>query len=251
MSKMNSPFKYLYDAAPEAALMVRGAGAQTANFSGTPIVLDVLNGYWNPAPAGLADQTLAVVVNVLTLNASLRTATMTFTTVVNTDTFTLSDGVSSKVFTAVTAGAVIANGEFNVAGSDTLTAAAAVVAIQYAYTNGLIAISATSALGVITLTNHLGTGGTITEAETTIATTAFAGNNETYLVELEAGPVGFGSSLIFGSLAISKPGQYVILLDMDTVKAIKPDTAAIRIKGTLAGIAPSLTAYSWIAGIKR
>ncbi len=50
---------------------------------------------------------------------------------------------------------------------------------------------------------------------------------------------------------ITQPGQYVMLLDIDTVKAVKADAAAIRIKGTLAGVAPSLTAYSWIAGITR
>lgn len=248
MAKLKSKFKYMFDAAPSISLLT-SAAAKVATFNGDALVLDELDGYWNTNE--LADDAFAVVVNVLALNATDRTATMTFVSVVNTDTFTLSDGVDSKVFTCVTAGANIENGEFNVGGSDTLTAAAAAAAINDAYADGDIAISATSALGVITLTNHLGTGGTITEAETTITTTAFAGNNETYALELEFGPVGFGTSIKTGALTISETGQYVILVDVDTIKAMKSNAAAIRLVGTLAGVSPSITAYSWIAGIQK
>lgn len=247
MAKLNSKFKFMYDAAPAITLLAKGDAAKVATFNGSAIVLDDLDGYWNSGE--LADDILAVIVNVTALTASARTATMTFASVVNTDTFTLSDGVNSKVFTCVTAGANIENGEFNVGGSDTLTAAAAVVAINDAYTDGDIAISATSALGVITLTNHLGTGGTITEAETTITTTAFAGNNETYSLELEFGPVGFATSIKTGKLTISQTGQYAIFVDMDTITKMKSTTAAVRLVGTLAGVSPSITAHSWIAAV--
>lgn len=242
MSKMNSPYKHMYDAAPEAALMVRGDAAKTASFSGTALLLDVLAGYWNPAPAAPADQTLAVIINVLAVaGASVRKATMTFATVVDTNAFTLSDGVQTKTFTAGT--------DFVTGGTDTITATNAVNAINTAHGANQIGITATNVAGVITLTNTRGTGGTITEAVSTISTTPFAGNDESYLLELEAGPVGFATSAIFGSIAVKTPGQYVILLDIDTVKAVKADAAAIRIKGTLAGAAPSITAYSWIAGV--
>lgn len=250
MAKMNSKFKYMYDAAPSASLRAFDSAASTSTFTGTALVLDELEGYWNTAKV-LADQTLAVIVNVTDIDASARTATMTFASVVATDTFTLSDGVDSVVFTAVASGAVIANGEFNVGGDNTATAANAAAAIQFAYAAGDIAISATSNLAVITLTNHLGTGGTITEAETTITTTAFAGNNETYRLDVQGGPVGFGSNAVLATATVTSPGQYVFLLDIGTALNVKSDLAAIRLVGTLAGVAPSITAYAWIAGIQK
>lgn len=249
MAKMNSNFKYMFDAAPSITLIAKDGVAKTENFNGTPIVLDEVDGYWNSGE--LADQTFAVVVNVTALTKSARRATMTFASVVATDTFTLSDGVNSKVFTAVDADPVIEDGEFLVGADNTATAANAAAAIQAAFVAGDIAISATSALAVITLTNTLGTGGTITEAETTITTTAFAGNNESYTLELEAGPVGFATSIKPGVLTISEIGQYVILVDLDTIRAMKSDAASIRLVGTLAGVAPSITAHSWIAGIQH
>lgn len=249
MSRMNSKFRYMFDAAPSITLITKGDAAETATFNSDAIVLDEVEGYWNSGQ--LADQTFAVVVNVTDVAASARTATITFASVVATDTFTLDDGVDSKVFTAVAAGAVIANGEFDVGGDNTITAANAAATIQAAYVAEEIAISATSALAVITLTNHLGAGGTITEAETTITSTAFAGNNETYTLELETGPVGFGTSIKTGKLTVTETGQYAFLVDLDTIRKMKSNAASIRLVGTLAGVAPSLTAHSWIAGIQQ
>lgn len=243
MAHMNTKFQYMYDAAPSVSLWAADAAAKTASFTDAgAITLDVLEGYWN-TQGELADKTLAVIVNINAVNASARTATMTFASVVATDTFTLSDGVDSATF--------IADTDFDVGADDTETAAAAAEAINDAYDAGDIAISATSNLGVITLTNHLGTGGTITEAETTITTTAFAGNNETYSIDVQGGPVGFGSTAVIGTIrGITKPGQYVALIDIATAKAIKSDLAAIRLSATLAGVAPSIDGYSWIAGIQ-
>jgi len=246
---MNSKHRYMFDAAPSVSLLTQGDAAKVATFTGPAVILDQVEGYWNANE--LADQSFAVVLNVTALTKSALTATMTFASVIATDTFSLSDGVDTVVFTAVASGAVIANHEFNVGGSNTITAANAAAAIQFAYAAGDIAVSATSALAVITLTNHLGTGGSITEAETTITTTTYAGNNESYVLDLEAGPVGFGSTLKVGRLTISEAGQYVILADLDTIRKMKSDTAAIRLVGTLAGVSPSITAYSWIAGIQH
>lgn len=250
MAKMNSKFKYMFDAAPSVSLMAQGDAPKTASFNGAPITLDVLKGYWNPAPAAPADKTFAVIVNVTALAAgSARTATMTFNSVVEDDTFTISDGVDSLALTAKDApGAAV---EFEVGANNTETAANAAAQINVAYDNGDIAISATSAGAVITLTNHLGTGGSITEAETTITTTAFAGNNETYSLAVQFGPAGFGSSVTLATLSITKPGQYIVPIDVDTVKALKGDATQVRIAGTLAGVAPSITAYSWIAGVQK
>lgn len=241
MAKMNSPYIAIYDAAPEVALMTRGDAAKTASFNGAAINLDTLKGHWNPSPSAPADQTLEIAVNVTALaGGSARTATITFASVIDTDAFTLNDGTKTKTFTAGT--------DFVTGANDTITAANAAAAINTAHTANQIGMTATSAGAVITVTQLSGTGGTITDADTTISETAFAGNDETYTLAVEVGPVGFATSVIPVSYTISKIGQYRFFLDMDTIRAVKADAAAIRIKGTLAGAAPSLTAYAWIAG---
>lgn len=63
MAKMNSKFKYMYDAAPAIALAAKGAAARTASFDGTTLALDKLEGYWN-TEGELADQTFAVAINI-------------------------------------------------------------------------------------------------------------------------------------------------------------------------------------------
>jgi hypothetical protein len=62
--KMNSRFRYMYDAAPLARLRARGAGAITATATETALNLDQLDGYWTAAFHELADQAFAVVANV-------------------------------------------------------------------------------------------------------------------------------------------------------------------------------------------
>lgn len=241
MSKMNTSHRYMYDAAPAVALLPRGA-AKTESFTGTGIALDKVGGHWN-VKGELGDETLAVVINVTAIAASARTATITFASVVATDEFSISDGVDSIT--------LIADTDFDVGANNTETAAAAAEAINAAYEAGDIAISATANLAVITLSNHLGTGGTITEAETTITSTAFTGNNETYKLDVQGGPVGFGSNTVLHTISVTAPGQYVLPIDVDTAKALKDDLAALRLVGTLAGVSPSLTAFSWIAGIQK
>lgn len=68
MAKMNSKFKYMYDAAPSVALEAKGGAARTATFDGEALELDQLNGYWNSNE--LADQTFAVAVNIDALDVA-------------------------------------------------------------------------------------------------------------------------------------------------------------------------------------
>lgn len=72
--------------------------------------------------------------------------------------------------------------------------------------------------------------------------------DEAYTVELEFGPAGFATSVKSHKLTITKTGQYVILVDVDTLRAMKADGAAIRLAGTLAGTTPSITLHAWLAG---
>ena len=73
-------------------------------------------------------------------------------------------------------------------------------------------------------------------------------SDEEYVLNLEAGPVGFATSLVIGTVKIAGTGQYVILVDADTVKAQKADAAAIRLVGDVSGTTPSITLHAWIAG---
>lgn len=142
MAKMNSPFKYMYDAAPEAAVVAKDHVAKTATFNGAAFTLDTLHGHWTSGE--LADTTFPVVVNVEALDKT--------------------------------------------------------------------------------------TG------------------DETYTLELEFGPAGFGSSIKPQKLVVAAPGQYVFLVDIDTLKAVKNDIAAFRLVGTLAGTTPSITLHAFIGG---
>jgi hypothetical protein len=146
MAKMNSQFKYMYDAAPSISLVPKDHVAKTADFTGTAIILDTVQGYWNAGTAAnsrsLADTTFAVVINVE---------------------------------------------EFDGA-----------------------------------------------EADAAVLT-------------LEFGPVGFESAITVGTVTVNKAGQYVILVDADTVKFQKPDVAAMRLKGDLAA-AGSVTLHAFIGG---
>lgn len=147
MAKMNSQFKYMYDAAPSVALVAKDHIAKTASFNGVSVALDTVGGYWN-APRGaksriLADTTFAVVINV------------------------------EEVDTAT---------------------------------------------------------------------------DEAYTAAVEFGPLGFADSVKIGELKITKPGQYVILVDADTVAFMQEDVAAMRLAVTAEGTTPSITLHAFIGG---
>lgn len=147
MAKLNSKFKYMFDAAPSITLRNGAAAALTADGVTDALVLDELDGYWN-TEGELADETLAIVVHVTAIDRS--------------------------------------------------------------------------------------TG------------------DETYSIVPQFGPVGFASNVVYGGLnGITKPGQYVILVDVDTVKAIKDDVAALRLSVDVGGTTPSITFKAWISGIQK
>jgi hypothetical protein len=67
MGKFNSAFKYMYDAAPESALVAKDHAAHTVTFNSTSIVLPKVQGWWNN-PQYPADNVFAVAVNVEALD---------------------------------------------------------------------------------------------------------------------------------------------------------------------------------------
>lgn len=143
MAKMNSKFKYMFDAAPSITLEAKTAPARTADGNTSEIVLDQLDGHWNVL-GELADQTFAVAVNVTALDQT--------------------------------------------------------------------------------------TG------------------DETYELSLVFGDEGFAESLVTHTLAVSAPGQYVFLVDVDTVRAALDVADRMRIALDVNGTTPSIDFHAWIAG---
>lgn len=128
---------------------------------------------------------------------------------------------------------------------------------------GAAAINASGALAGINLDKVGGYWNTAGElADKTFAVvvnvTALDAVTGTYDIALEGGPVGFASSKVLGKLnGITKPGQYVLLVDVLTAKALKADLAAIRLNvtandtdGAGAGV-PSITFHSWLAPVQK
>lgn len=131
--------------------------------------LDAMNSFMNYVAGLTGGSALPGASVVFEMGMAKATGTLTFASVVATDVFTV-NGVS---FTAVASGAT--GNQFNVGADDTLTAADAVRAINAsasALVSGDAGVTATSALGVITLTARTagvtGNAITITSADATI-----------------------------------------------------------------------------------
>lgn len=235
--KMHSRYRYMFDAAPAASLRAKDAAAVTADTAGAELTLDVLTGYWTSGE--LADKTLAVVTNVTAGGAkSNQTATITLVSAVDTDTVTIDDGVNDPVD-------FVAGTDFSVAGDDTADAAALAEAINDATEAGDLNVTATSALGVVTVTNLNGGGMAITESESTITVSAITGNNETYVLNLTT-----NNGVVIGKATVTRTGQYVILLDMDTVELSDPTAVSISLDVDVSGVAPSIDFFAWIAPVQ-
>lgn len=72
--------------------------------------------------------------------------------------------------------------------------------------------------------------------------------DETYVINLEAGPVGFATSVVVGTVTVTKTGQHVILVDVDTIRKSKADAAALRLAVDVTGTTPSIDFVAFIAG---
>lgn len=72
--------------------------------------------------------------------------------------------------------------------------------------------------------------------------------DETYTINLEAGPVGFATSTVVGTVKVTETGQHVILVDVDTVRKSKADAAALRLAVDVSGTTPSIDFVAFIAG---
>ena len=248
MAILKSKYKYMLDVAGTTTLIARDGVAKTATFQSSIYELDQLNGYWNTLDE-LADQTLAVVINVEDVTVNTPTATATLDTVVATDAITIDDGENTAVtFTAVDAAPTAI--QFLVGGDDDETAANLADAIN---ATAALTVVATASGAVVTITNPVGflADAEVSSPDSTITVVDFAGGDETYSIVVECGPVAFGTDVNLGTIPVTSVAQYVFPIDIDTMRLINPDADALRLNCTLAGDSPSITLNSWIAQIIR
>lgn len=99
------------------------------------------------------------------------TGTLTVATVVANDAAIISDGVDSVT--------LVAGIDFVIGVSDTATAVNLAAAINALRPSGTLNVSATSALGVVTVVNLKKTGGSLSETGTTITAVNFSGGSAT------------------------------------------------------------------------
>ncbi len=72
--------------------------------------------------------------------------------------------------------------------------------------------------------------------------------DETYRIDLVAGPDGFASSVVVGTVTVTEVGQHVILVDVDTIRKSKADAAALRLAVDVAGTTPIIDFVAFIGG---
>lgn len=69
--------------------------------------------------------------------------------------------------------------------------------------------------------------------------------DETYKLDVKT-----NNGIVVGTATVKALGQYVILLDMDTVRLSDPTAVSISLDATIAGTTPSLDFFAWIAPVK-
>lgn len=133
MAKMNTSHRYIFDAAPATLFRGRDAVAITASAESDEVTLDEVLGYWTDANE-LADETLAIVINVEAADAT--TGDETYTLVATCG----ADGAGGNDLNAIEVGTVEVEGP----GQYVLLVDVPTVKLQYAAAN-TIGISATLA----------------------------------------------------------------------------------------------------------
>lgn len=133
----------------------------------------------NVFAAAVAAKQLVAGQRIFVEGIGYETGTLTLAAVVDGDVVTISDGVAAYTFEAQADAAVVDADDvtFAVGVDDTATAANLVAAINARRIAGDLAVSASSAAGVVTLVNLNKDGGSISNAAATITVVDFAGGD--------------------------------------------------------------------------
>ncbi len=145
------------------------------------------------------------------------------------DAFTFDDGTATPV-------QLIGDTDFTVGVSAAADIAALSVAINAAAT---ALVAKDDGVDTVFIENPLATTGIITEdvdgGSVATVTDFGAAVDETYTLDLEVGPAGFGSSDVVGSISVTAAsvGHQIIGIDADTLAKVNSDHVALRVKLTV------------------
>lgn len=167
----------------------------------------------NPFSAAVAAGQLKPGQRIFVEGIGYESGTITVASAVAGDTVTLSDGVDSVTLEADT--------DFDIGADDTETATNLAAAINALRPSGGIALTATSALGVVTVRNLRKTGGVLTENDATLEVANFTGGsataggfytifsitNDTIVVDRAVPVVAAGSPVTIKGSMLRNPGS--------------------------------------------
>ncbi len=79
-----------------------------------------------------------------------------------------------------------------------------------------------------------------------IAISALTTVDETYVFTLNVGDTGAGGTTAVGAVTVTGTGQWVVLLDAETIEKLDADHAEIELDLVVAGSNPSITFAAWL-----
>lgn len=239
----HSRANYLLDA--DTLFRASGSAAITADgdTDSLAVALDKLTGARGDQRDTLGAQEYKVIINVEALTLDL-VATITLSGALTADDeFSFDDGTNAVVN-------LIGDTDFTVGVSATADAQALTVEINLDGPAGLTAKD--GAAGVVIIENNLATLGEILEIVdvgpvATVVDFAAGVFDESYSFRAEVGPVGFATSAFVGTIpSVLAIGQYVMILDADTIEKLDTDHDVVRIVLTVddGGVDTASLAYN-------
>ncbi len=222
----HSRSNYILDA--DTLFRATGSAPITANgdTDSLAVALDKLTGARGDQRDKLGAIEYRAIINVEALTLDL-VATVTFTdTMTAGDEFSFDDGTNAVVN-------LVGDTDFTVGVSATADAQALTVELN---ANGPAGLTAKDgAAGVVIIENNLATLGEILEivdvgSDATVVDFAAGVFDESYQMRAEVGPVGFATSAFVGNIpTILVTGQYVMVLDAETIEKLDADHEVIRL----------------------
>ena len=221
---------YIMDA--DMLFRATGSGAITADCDADSlsVLLDKLTGARGDMRDKLGGQSYKAIINVEALTLDL-VSTITLSGALTAgDAFTFDDGTNSTV-------QLVGDTDFTVGVSATADAQALTVEINLDGPVGLTAKD--GGAGVVIIENNLATLGSVVEdvdvgSVATVVDFAAGVFDESYTFRAEVGPAGYATSAFVGELGpILTPGQYVMILDANTIAEFDSDHAEIRLVMTV------------------
>jgi hypothetical protein len=75
----------------------------------------------------------------------------------------------------------------------------------------------------------------------------FGDANETYVFTVNVGDTGAGGTTAVGTVTVTGTGQWVVLIDAETIEKLDANHAEIELDLVVGGTTPSITFAAWLA----